>query len=125
MSEGNKKFVENVNAAFAENNVEGFLSFCADDVVWTMIGDRSVRGKETIRKWMESMDMEPPTFTVDMLIGEGDTVAAYGNMTMKKEDGKIVPYAYCDIYRFKDALIMELISFVIKTGAKEDTSSET
>jgi uncharacterized protein (TIGR02246 family) len=115
MSAKTKEIVEKVNAAFAENNVEGFLSFCADDVKWTMIGDKPVNGKDAIRKWMATMDFEPPKFTVDNVIAEGDFVVAHGDMTMKDKDDKAVPYSYCDIYRFRYDKIVELRSFVIKT----------
>jgi len=114
----NKAIVEKVNAAFAENSVEGFLSFCADDIEWTMVGDRTVKGKDAIRTWMASMgSSEPPKFTVQNVVGEGDFVVAYGDMTMK-EDGKLNPYAYCDVYRFRGGTIAELRSFVLKTGKK-------
>jgi uncharacterized protein (TIGR02246 family) len=117
MSAKNKEIVRKVDAAFAENNVEGFLSFCADDVEWTMIGEKIVRGKDAIRKWMASMNAEPPKFTVANVIGEGDFVTAYGEMTMKDKDGETVPYSYCDIYRFRGDKIVELRSFVMKTKA--------
>lgn len=123
MSSTNKEIVEMVNASFAEGGVEGFLSHCADDVVWTMVGNKSTRGKNAIREWMASMDMEPPEFTVDNIIAEGDFVTAYGDMALKEKDGKTVPYAYCDIYRFRDGKIVELNSFVIKTEAKAETAS--
>ena len=118
MSAKNKEIVEKVNAAFAEGSVEGFLSFCADDVAWTMVGDKTVKGKDAIRQWMASMDMEPPQFTVANVIAEGDFVTARGDMTMKDKDGKVVPYAYCDIYRFRGDKIVELSAFVINTEAK-------
>jgi ketosteroid isomerase-like protein len=121
MSARNKEIVEKVNASFAEGGVEGFLSACADDVVWTMVGSKTVKGKTAIREWMASMDMEPPKFTVNNIIAEGDFVAGYGDMTMKERDGKTDPYAYCDIYRFRDGKIVELSSFVIKTGAKAES----
>ena len=61
MSDRLKEIVEQVNATFAENNMEKFLSFCADDIQWTMVGHKSVKGKDAIRQWMKSMgDMEPP-----------------------------------------------------------------
>ena len=119
MSATNKEIVENVNAAFAEGSTEGFLSFCAEDVAWTMVGDKTVKGKDAIRQWMASMGhMEPPKFTVNHVIAEGDFVTAYGDMTMKDKDGKVVPYAYCDIYRFRGDKIVELSAFVIQTEAK-------
>jgi uncharacterized protein len=119
----NKEIVEKVNASFAEGGVEGFLSHCADDVVWTMIGNKTTKGKNAIREWMASMDIEPPKFTVDNTIAEGDFVTAYGHMIMKDKDGKTVPYTYCDIYRFRTGKIVELNSFVIKTEAKAESAS--
>jgi ketosteroid isomerase-like protein len=123
MAVHNKAIVEKVNAAFAEGNVEGFLAFCADDVAWTMVGDTTVKGKDAIRQWMASMGMEPPQFTVANVIAEGDFVTAHGDMTMKDKDGKVVPYAYCDIYRFRGDKIVELRAFVIQTEAQSQTSS--
>jgi ketosteroid isomerase-like protein len=123
MSAKNKEIVEKVNAAFAEGSTEKFLSFCADDVEWTMVGDKTVKGKDAIRQWMASMgNMEPPKFTVDNVIAEGDFVTAYGDMTMKDKDGKAASYSYCDIYRFRGGKIVELRAFVIKTEAKRQTS---
>jgi ketosteroid isomerase-like protein len=122
MSAKNKEIVEKVNASFAEGGVEGFLSHCADDVVWTMVGNKTTRGKKAIREWMASMDMEPPKFTVDNIIADGDFVTAYGDMTLKEKDGKTVPYSYCDIYRFREGKIAELNSFVIKTEAKAESA---
>jgi ketosteroid isomerase-like protein len=111
----NKEIVEKVNAAFAEEGLEGFLSFCADDVEWTIVGEKSVQGKEAIRTWIGSMGTGAPKFIVDQVIAEGDSVVAHGSMTMTEKDGSSVPYAYCDIYRFRDARIIRMISFVIKT----------
>lgn len=92
------------------------MEHCVEDVEWTMIGEKSVKGKEATREWMKSMgDMEPPKITVSKIIAEGDSVAAYGDMTMKDKDGKTVPYGYCDIYRFSGDKIAELNSFVVKT----------
>jgi len=113
-----KEIVEKINASFAANNPEGFLAFCAEDVEWTIIGEKAVKGKGAIREWMASMkDMEPPKFTVDKIV-EGDSVAAYGDMKMKDKEGKTVPYGYCDIYRFSGDKIAELRSFVVKTQSE-------
>lgn len=116
MSQKNKEIVEKVNAAFAENNPEVFLSNCAEDVTWTMVGEKTNKGKKAIRDWLAEMkDMEPPKFTVDRTIAEGDSVVCCGDMTMKDKEGKNQPYSYCDIYRFENDKIAELTSYVIKT----------
>jgi uncharacterized protein len=125
MSVNHKAIVAKVNAAFAEGSTEGFLAFCAEDVAWTMVGDTTVQGKDAIRQWMASMGpMEPPQLTVHNVIAEGDFVTAYGDMTMQDKDGKLVPYAYCDIYRFRGDTIVELRAFVIPTEAQSQTSAE-
>jgi ketosteroid isomerase-like protein len=123
MSAKNKEIVEKVNASFAEGAVEGFLSHCADDVVWTMVGNKTTKGKNAIREWMTSWDIEPPKFTVDNIIAEGDVAVAHGDMSMKEKDGKTAPYAYCDIYRFRDGKIVELNSFVVKKEGKAESAS--
>lgn len=117
MSEKYKEIVKEVDASFAENNMEGFLAHCADDVEWKMVGDTKKKGKDSIREWMSSMGegMEPPKFNARKMIAEGETVAAYGEMTMKNETGEEASYEYCDIYRFENDKIVELISLVIKS----------
>lgn len=116
-----KEIVDKVNAAFAENDMEAFLAFCADNVEWTMVGDVTKRGKDSIRQWMAGMNAAPPKFDVEQVIAEGDFVVCYGDMTMKdeKDEQKTdVPYSYCDLYRFRDGKIAELRSWVMKTGGK-------
>jgi ketosteroid isomerase-like protein len=119
----NKDIVDKVNASFAEGGIEGFLSFCADDVTWTIVGTKTVIGKDAIREWMTTWDTEHPKFTIDNVIAEGDFVIAHGEMTLKGKDGKEVPHSYCDIYRFRGGKITELDSFVIKTEAKAESAS--
>lgn len=129
MSDRNKEIVEKVNASFLEGNFEGFLDFCADDVQWTMIGEKTVKGKENIRQWMTSMNEEnpePPKFTVaDPIIADGDFVVGRGDMTMKDKDGKSGSYSYCDVYRFRNDKIIELNSYVVKTEAQHKTTTGT
>lgn len=118
MSEKNKEIVQQVNAAFEANNIEGFLDFCADNVKWTMAGEKTIEGKDGIREFANSMgDMEPPKINSKNMIAEADSVAAYGDMTMN-EKGTTNAYDYCDVYRFQDGAIVELISYVVKTGTK-------
>lgn len=114
-----KEIVEKVNASFLEGNTEAFLELCADDVVWTMVGDNHVRGKENLRAWMASMNSEPPSFTVREIIAEGDFAACHGDMTMKNEQGGVDSYGYCDVYRMDEGKIREMTSYIVKTGARE------
>lgn len=123
MAQRNKELISKVNTAFAEGNAEKFLAFCDENVKWTMVGESTIEGKDGIRKWMASMPKEPPQFTVDNVIADGDFVSAYGDMTMKEKDGQPASYSYCDVYRLRGDKIIELTSFVIKTAPKLQTAS--
>ena len=114
---GNRKdIVGQINEAFAENNIEKVLSFCADDLTWTMVGDTTVKGKTAIRKWMASMDPQPPELIIREIVAEGDAVIVRGDMTMQeRKNGPAIPYSFCDIYRFAGDQVAELTAFVIRT----------
>jgi ketosteroid isomerase-like protein len=123
MSNNNKAILEAANAAIAEGNYEGFLSFCTDDTQWTFVGDKTLKGKEAVRQWMATEYMEPPLNVVANLIAEGDFVTALGDLTIKDKDGKAADYSYCDIWRFRGGKMVELKAFVIKNNVKDETSS--
>lgn len=113
MSSRNKEIVAKANAAFERNDVEGLLEQCVEDFEWTMVGHEPVKGKAAVRKWMAQAPPEAPQFTVDTVIAEGDFVTCIGNMTMN-ENGTVVPYSYCDVWRLKGDKLAGLTAFVIK-----------
>ena len=116
MSADRKAIIEQVNAAFAENNLEKVLSFCTDDFIWTMVGEATVKGKDAIRKWIASMNVQPPRLMIQQIVAEGDTVITHGGMMMKSgQDAVAHSYAFCDIYRFTGDKVAELTAFVIQT----------
>jgi ketosteroid isomerase-like protein len=122
----NKVTVERINEAMARADVEGFLAYCTEDFVWTMVGEAPVQGKDAIRKWMAQMPQDPPDFTVRTLVGDGDYVIARGDMEMPEENG-VNTYEFCDVWRFAGDRAVELNAFVIKTKAadKAQTAERT
>ena len=115
MSERNKAILQKANAAIDEGNTEGFLSHCTDDIEWTTVGDKTLRGKEAVRQWMATAYVEPPEYTVANLIAEGDFVTAMGTIAIKDADGRATNHSYCDVWRFRGDKMAELKAFVIKT----------
>jgi ketosteroid isomerase-like protein len=125
MSDKNKEIVKKVNESFTAGNTDGFLEHCSDNVVWNMVGDKETKGKTAIKNWMSQMEgMEPPKFTVDKIVAEGDSVVCYGDMTMKGEDGKEGKYSYVDAYQFSGGKIAELRSFVVKHKTEEESKKK-
>lgn len=126
MSEKNKEIVRKANGLLAEGNTEGYLQFYAKDVKWTLLAGepKVLNGIDAVREFMRESTKEgaaPPTFTVDNLIADGDTVISNGDMTMEGKDGERVPFAYCDIYKFRHGLIAKLVTFIAKTEAEPQT----
>jgi ketosteroid isomerase-like protein len=114
MSENNKSILKQANAAVERGDNEGFLSHCTDDVEWTFVGDKTLKGKAAVRQYMKTTYAEPPKFVVDHLIAEGDFVTALGDIDIKNDDGKIVHFAYCDVWRVRDGKLAELKAFVVE-----------
>jgi uncharacterized protein len=114
MSAQNKAIVQEANEAMRRGDTEAFYARCTDDFVWTILGEEPIVGKDALRKYMTQGPSEPPNFTVEAVIAEGDTVVARGVMTMP-ENGRDVPYAFCDVWRIKGDKLASLDAFVVKT----------
>ncbi|RXK86391.1 nuclear transport factor 2 family protein [Filimonas effusa] len=119
MNLSNKEILEKANAAITRGDYEEFLSFCSDDTEWTFVGDKTLQGKEAVRQYMATAYIEPPKFTVENLIAEDGFVTALGQISMKSaEDGQMIHYAYCDVWRFHNGKMIGLKAFVIKSASK-------
>src|SRR5688572_16452617 len=118
MSGNNKAILQQANAAISKGDTEGFLSFCANDIEWMMVGDKTIKGKDALRQWMATEYAEPPQFTVTNLIAEGDFVTALGDITVKGDDGKTALHLYCDVWHFRGDKMAALKAFVIKAETR-------
>jgi ketosteroid isomerase-like protein len=114
MSTSNKAILEKANAAITARDHEGFLSYCTDDVTWNFVGEQVLQGKEAVRQYMAATYVEPPTFDVEHLIAEGDFVTAVGKISLNDKNGRLVNYAYCDVWRFENGKMAELKAFVVE-----------
>lgn len=117
MSEKNKTTLQKANAAISEGDVEGFLSFCTDDIEWTAVGEQTIKGKEAVRQWLATTYGEPPQYTVTDCIAEGDFLTVLGEITLKGKDGQPLLHSYCDVWRFRGEKMAQLRAFVIPTEA--------
>lgn len=127
MSDTYKEIIKKHNASITANNLDEFLSFFTDDVSWTKVGDKSAKGKKALRQLIEDLGDAPPPSTVkfEAMISEGNSVAAYGNLTIEVQPGVTITQDFCDIYRFQEDKISELIAFIITPEAKSRASTGT
>lgn len=109
----NKVVLKTANEAISAGDVEGFLSFCDDDIHWEMMGGNAIQGKEALRQWMKSEYAEPPRFFVTDLVAEGDLVVAIGQIESRNADGGLALLSYSDVWRFRSGKMVELRAFVV------------
>lgn len=115
----NQEFFQRLNEAFAKSDTEYIIANAADDIVWNIIGDKIIRGKENFIKEIKSMESENPyELGISHTITHGKTAAVDGIMKMTDKSGNTKIYAFCDIYLlsgFKNGKIKEMTSYVVET----------
>lgn len=108
------EFLKEFNIAFAKGNVEFIVESVTDDIVWNIIGDKKIEGKETFAKELEKMKSKNATeLIIDQILSHGKEGASNG--IIKMQNGK--EYAFSDFYKFKGAKggqIKSITSYVIK-----------
>jgi ketosteroid isomerase-like protein len=110
-----KAVLEQANAAIRAGDHEGFLVHCTDDIEWSTVGDETIRGKDALRAWMRRAYVEPPTFTVEDLVEDGDLLVAIGAITLEV-DGAMRDHRYADVWRLRDGRLAALRAFVVPVG---------
>ncbi len=94
------EFLKEFNIAFAKGNLEFIAESITDNIIWNIIGDRKIEGKEKFTEELEKMKSEKATeLIIDQILSHGKEGATNG--IMKMENGK--KYAFSDFYKFEGA----------------------
>ena len=107
-----KAQLRDFNIAFAHNNAEAVLEQLSDDIVWTMVGDRVIRGKEAVAQALAEMAGDQPAaeLRIHHIITHGTDAALDGVISF--DGGRRI--AFCDVYVYsghaKTARIKEMTS---------------
>lgn len=114
------KFLKKLNEAFAINDTAFLMQNAADDICWTIVGDRTLQGKEEFSRALKEMKSEHPNeLKIDNIITHGKTAAVNGIIKTHNQTGNARTYAFCDVYRFsafKNPKIKEITSYVIEAN---------
>ena len=115
-----KAQLRDLNIAFAHNNAEAVLEQLSDDIVWTMVGDRVIRGKEEVAQALVEMAGGEPAaeLRIHHIITHG-TDAAVDGLIRFDRGGR---FAFCDVYVYsghaKTARIKEMTSYIRELSAE-------
>jgi len=115
--ENTRQLVEKINALFVEGNMESFMDYLAEDIVWEMFtsssGHTVMNGKKEVRD-MDGSDMpEHTNFEFGTVVIEGETASVQGKSTGKLKDGTEYHGHFCDVYHFRNNKIAKIESYVI------------
>lgn len=113
-----KELITQINKLFIDNDMEGFMDYLADDVVWEMhsssSGHTTLNGKTAIGN-MEPGDNMPQKidFKFSNIVIEGHIAAVEGTGNGTTPTGKQYSSNFCDVYHFRDDKVFKLTSYVI------------
>lgn len=114
METNRQHFLRKMNEAFANNDVAFILDAVTEDIHWTIVGDKMIRGKDQFAHSLQEMAPPGPMkMEIRHVITHGKEAVVEGNMVTP--DGRT--YAFCDIYTFngfKKNLIKEIKSYVLE-----------
>ncbi|WP_424493263.1 nuclear transport factor 2 family protein [Salinimicrobium sp. GXAS 041] len=107
------EFLKEFNIAFAKGNVEFITASVTDDIVWNIMGDRKIEGKERFTEELEKMKaIKASELRLDRILTHGKEGALNGIMTMQNGE----KYAFSDFYSFsgaKGTKVKSITSYVI------------
>lgn len=109
-----REFLKDFNVAFGKGNTKFLTDNVTDDIVWKMVGDKTIEGKEAFSKAIHKMaDQKVAECVIEKVVTHGKEGAVNGIIKMEK--GK--EYAFSDFYEFKNTKSTDLrtiTSYVIQ-----------
>lgn len=108
-----KALLKEFNIAFARGDVDFMLEHAAPNIVWEMVGDRTLRGKDEFAEALDQLKKNKATeLHIHNIITHGNVASANGLLKFGEKS-----YAFSAVYRFnsfaKSAKIKEITSYVI------------
>src|SRR5690606_31076247 len=104
--------LKTANEALEKGDIDGFLSFCTDDTEWVFIGEKTLKGKEAVKQYLEEAYTETTQFTIERMIEEGDFVVQVGEISFENKNGEVWSSHTSEIGRFENGKMAGLKAFV-------------
>ena len=109
-----KALMRDLIIAFAKADVDGILAPMSDDIVWHLVGETVIEGKESVREMMEGMqNVGTSDLVIESIITHGREAAVNG--VIRSNTGQ--SHAFCDVVQFTsvaDLKIKTMTSYSIE-----------
>jgi hypothetical protein len=109
-------FLQQFNDAFAKGDISYIAEQVTDDIVWDMVGEFKIKGKDAFKKSLQEMaGMETLDMQILNTIIDGKYSAVNGTMKVKEPSGNIKFFGFCDVYEFysEENKIKKITSYVL------------
>ncbi len=104
---------------FSGGNFKITYDYLADDIVWNIIADKILKGKENVIAFCDSTAAYfasiTTKFTTSNLIANNNCVAIDGTAEFINKENKTTHVSSCDVYRFENGKLKEITSYCIVT----------
>jgi ketosteroid isomerase-like protein len=109
---------EEVAQAFSSHRFDQALPHLADDIVWSIVGDEPVLGRDAVeelcrRSAVDLVDVTTEFQRFRTVVG-GDSVVVDSLARYTEGGGDVSVVASCDIYDFVDGRVTEIVSYAIE-----------
>jgi ketosteroid isomerase-like protein len=110
-----KRIVEAYFDGFRGGDHAAILACLTDDVVWHIVGFKTLRGKAEFDSEIENDRFEGhPELTVDRLVEEGHSLVALGSGLGRMREGGELRFAFCTAFELTDAdAIAQVTSYIV------------
>ncbi|TFD87078.1 nuclear transport factor 2 family protein [Cryobacterium lactosi] len=109
---------EEIAQAFSSHRFEVALPYLADDIVWSVVGDEPVLGRDTVeklcRRSAEDLVQVTTEFQRFRTVVGGDSVVVDSLARYTEAGGDVSVVASCDIFDFVDGRVTEIVSYTIE-----------
>lgn len=100
-----KALLRDFISAFAHADVDDILAPMSDDIVWHLVGETVIEGKENVRELLESMkNVGTSDLVIETIIIHGRDAAVNG--VIRSNAGQ--SHAFCDVVQFASAAGMKI-----------------
>ena len=95
-----RELIRDLTIYFVSYDLEKAMEYMDENVVWTLVGDEPIKGKEPFAAALKEMiDNKAKELTIYSIVTHGKEAAVNGEMTM--EDGNV--FGFADFYEFASA----------------------